>query len=90
MLGISVTYSETSVENICKYLGHAVFCEWVGRINTEVAQEALIHFLSTPTRKAHCSQHHNIQEVNLCCVFQVIPKVSIKLLVVIIGVVVIF
>jgi hypothetical protein len=76
MLCIAVTYSETSVQNICKYLGHAVFCEWVDRIYAEVAQEAPIHFLSTPTRKAHCSQKHNIQEVYLGSVFQVIPEVS--------------
>jgi hypothetical protein len=76
MLCITVTYSETSVENVCKYLGHAVFCEWVDRINSEMTQEALIHFLSTPTRKAHCSQKYDIQEVYLGSVFQVIPEVS--------------
>ena len=65
---------KSSDVNICKNPGHAVICERVHGINTEVTKEAFIHVLSTATRRHHCSQQRDVLKVYLSCIFQVTPK----------------
>ena len=56
-------YILSSAEKICKNPGHAVICERVHGIITEVTKEAFIHVLPTATRRHHCNQQCDILKV---------------------------